>query len=141
VSAGESTAQVPVTDEPAASAIESLLTRLGNIESQRLRDSLAIVLDNDRETKPAFSSSWVLPIPPPQAQLVKSYPIGDAEVRLYRLPDRTESLYFVAPFEYSLDSRQLKLLCKAREELRALNPGKVELRTPQEARMYAVQVG
>jgi flagellar protein FlaI len=141
VSAGESTAQVPVTDEPAASAIESLLTRLGNIESQRLRDSLAIVLDNDRETKPAFSSSWVLPIPPPQAQLVKSYPIGDAEVRLYRLPDRTESLYFVAPFEYSLDSRQLKLLCRAREELRALNPGKVELRTPQEARMYAVQVG
>jgi len=122
-------------------AVDGLLSRLNSIESQRLRDALAIVFDNDRETKPAFSASWVLPIPPPQAQLVKQYPIGDADVRLYRLPDKTESLYFVAPYEYNLDSCQLELLSHAREELKSLNPGKVELRSPQEARIYAVHVG
>ena len=128
-------------DERSRPTADDLLTRLKGIEVQRLKETLTITFDNDRETKPAFSSSWVLPTPPPNAQLVRQYPVGDADVRLYRLPDRTESLYFVAPHEYTLDSRQLRLLCQARIELRTLNPGKVELRTPLEARMYAVQVG
>ena len=123
------------------SGAEGLLDRLDKIELDGLAEALGIVFDNDRETKPAFSSSWVSLIPPPQAVLVKQYPIGDADVRLYRLPDRTESLYFVAPHEYGLSTEQLRLLCAARDELRGLNPGKVELRTPQEARMYAEQVG
>src|SRR3989337_2638871 len=52
-----------------------------------------------RRERPRFSASWVIPYPPPDAELATSYRVDGSEVRLYRLPGGTESLYFVAPGE------------------------------------------
>jgi len=124
-----------------AADLELLVSRANSLQCAGLRDALSRIFDDDLETKPAFSSSWVFPLPPPFAEVVKQYAVGDAEVRLCRLPERTESLYFVVPSEYNLPPEHLKLLHIAREELRALSPGRIELRTPQEARTYAARVG
>lgn len=121
--------------------LEPLLTRLSKMRFAGLEDALLSIFDEDRETRPTFSCSWVSPFPPPKAVLVRQYSVADADVRLYRLPGKTESLYFVAPYEYDLPLEHLRLLSLARDDLKAVNPGKIELRTPQEARMYAVQVG
>ena len=130
-----------VHEQSSDTAIEALLTKIDGHEFPTLSDALSKIFEDDQETKPAFSSSWVLPIPPPEARLVRQYMIGDAEVRLYQLLGKTESLYFVSPKEYNLPPEELKLLCFARNQLRSLNPGNIELRTPQEARTYAMQIG
>ena len=81
------------------------------------------------------------PLPPPNALLVRTYRVGDSEVRLYNLPERAESLYFVVPSEYQLPIHHLKLLHLAKEELRRLPPRSVDLRRPREIRAYVAQVG
>jgi len=128
-------------DPDRAPDIGPLLTRLGSMRFTGLESALLSIFDEDRETRPTFSSSWVSPFPPPKAALVRRYSVADADVMLYRLPGKTESLYFVAPYEYGLPPEHLRLLSLSRDDLKAVNPGKIELRTPQEARMYAVQVG
>lgn len=120
---------------------ESLLARIDCMSLPGLEDALSRIFDEDRGTKPAFSSSWVFPFPPPEASLVRRYGIGNGEVGLYRLPEKTESLYFVVPYEYGLPTEHLRLLSIAQDQLKALSPGKIGLGTSQEARMYAIQVG
>ncbi len=110
-------------------------------DAARVAAALARVFQADVETRPTFSASWVSPHPPPDAALVASYKVGDSEVRLFNLPERPESLYFVTPSEYGLPVPHMRLLHLARKELARLPPRSVDLRRPAEIRAYVAQVG
>lgn len=131
----------PATDVDAIGSLSDLLFFLKQYDIDRVSAALAGVFGGDVETRPTFSSSWVAPLPPPDAVLLQTYRVGDSEVRLYDLPERAESLYFVVPSEYVLPIHHLKLIHLAREELRRLPPKSVDLRRPTEIRAYVAQAG
>lgn len=81
------------------------------------------------------------PTPPPGADLAHAYAVGGSEVRLYRVPGRTESLYFVAPWEYALPPEHVRLVHLAREKVRASPPGRVRLDRPEDVRAYVSRLG
>jgi len=103
--------------------------------ADRLRDALA----SDRRERPRFSASWVIPHPPPEAELATSYRVDGSEVRLYRIPGGTESLYFVAPGEYALPTPHVRLVHLAREELARTTPPRVRLDRVEDVRQYAAR--
>jgi len=102
--------------------------------------ALARLFEVDVEARPTFSASWVAPVPPRGATLVETYRVGDSEVRLYELPEAA-ALYFVVPSEYQLPIHHLKLIHLAREQLRRMPPGFVDLRKPGEIRAYIAKIG
>ncbi len=95
----------------------------------------------DCRERPRFSSSWVTPMPPADAILSRAYRIDGSEVRLYRLPGGTESLYFVAPGEYAMPTAHVRLLHIAREELSRSVPNQLPLDRTEEVRSYVVRFG
>ena len=131
----------PATDVDGIASLTDLLSFLRQYDIERVAAALAGVFEGDVETRPTFSSSWVAPLPPPDAVLLQTYRVADSEVRLYDLPERAESLYFVVPSEYVLPIHHLKLIHLAREELRRLPPRSLDLRRPAEIRAYVAQVG
>ncbi len=144
MSVARSRAPVPAPKAPETDGIRSLadlVVHLDRLDAKAVSEALARVFEGDVETRPTFSSSWVAPLPPPDAQLVETYRVADSEVRLYNLAERAESLYFVVPSEYQLPLHHLKLLHLAREELRRLPPRSVDLRSPSQVRAYVEQVG
>jgi type IV secretory pathway ATPase VirB11/archaellum biosynthesis ATPase len=96
-------------------------------------------LASDYRERPRFSASWVIPQPPADAILIRAYPVGGSEVRLYRLPDGTESLYFVAPGEYTMPAAHVRLVHLAREQLKGSVPDRVHLDRPDEVREYVTR--
>ncbi|HTD80640.1 MAG TPA: type II/IV secretion system ATPase subunit, partial [Thermoplasmata archaeon] len=122
-------------------SLPDLIAHLHRFDARAVSGALDRVFEADVETRPTFSSSWVAPLPPTNAQLIETYGVGDSEVRLYNLFEKAESLYFVVPSEYQLPLHHLKLLHLAREELRRPPPRSVDLRDPMEVRTYIEQVG
>ena len=103
-------------------SLRELLVALRQMDTRMVSRAVDRVFESDVETRPTFSSSWVAPLPPPEAVLIHTYRVGDSEVRLYNLTERAESLYFVVPSEYQLPIHHLKLLHLARDEIRRLAP-------------------
>src|SRR2546427_11122433 len=87
--------------------------------------NLLVALGRDYRERPRFSSSWVMPVPPPNAELVQAYVVDGSAVRLYRIPGGTEALYFVAPVEHALPSAHVRLVHLARDELGRAPPRRV----------------
>lgn len=106
-----------------------------------IEESLRVIFDSDREDRPTFSASWVLPAVPNDAVLVSHYPVGESEVRLYSLPGRTESLYYVVPTEFNMPTHHMKLLHLAKEELRNFPPTRLIHGRLEEVRGYMIRMG
>ena len=84
--------------------------------------------------KPHFSTSRILIDAPTEAKLVDAYSLGDSEVRLYRLPNKLQHLYFLIPPEYKLRSEQVTLLNRARELLLERGMEKLDLSDAKHSR-------
>ena len=135
----ERAAEPPRPRDPVT--LSDLLVMLDNLDAEAVSRAMDRIFSSDVDTRPTFSSSWVSPLPPQGAELVKTYRVADSEVRLYNLRERAESMYFVVPSEYQLPVHQLKLIHLAREELGRLPPRSADLRRPADIRAYVAQVG
>ncbi|HKZ63710.1 MAG TPA: type II/IV secretion system ATPase subunit [Thermoplasmata archaeon] len=111
--------------------LEPEIARLSDGWPERLLRAL-----RDHRERPRFSASWVSLQPPPEASLVREYPVNGSAVRLYRIPGGTESLYFVAPGEYALPSPHVRLVHLAKEAIQRATPGRVRLDRPEDVREY-----
>lgn len=67
--------------------------------------------------RPCFLTSRLKMEPPADGELVDSYAIESGEVRIYRLPDQLQNLYFFIPPEYRLTHDQVRLLQYAQQEI------------------------
>ncbi|MGQ9787729.1 MAG: ATPase, T2SS/T4P/T4SS family [Candidatus Hadarchaeaceae archaeon] len=65
--------------------------------------------------KPCFLTSRVKMEPPTGCELIDSYEIESGEVKIYRLPDQLQNLYFFIPPEYRLTHDKIKILQYARQ--------------------------
>ena len=75
--------------------------------------------------KPRFSTSRIAMEPPAGAKLVDAYNLEGSEVRIYRLPNGLQHLYFLILPEYKFPPEHLTLLNRARELL--LNRGSEDM--------------
>lgn len=66
-------------------------------------------------SKPSFSYSQ-LSLDPPQGKLVDGYQVGNAEVRIYQLPN-LGYFYFLIPPEFSLSAEKASLLAEVKQSL------------------------
>ncbi|MEM2890473.1 MAG: type II/IV secretion system ATPase subunit, partial [Candidatus Hadarchaeum sp.] len=67
--------------------------------------------------RPCFLTTRLKMEPPAGGELVDSYEIESGEVRIYRLPDQLQNLYFFIPPEYRLTHDQVKLLQHAQQKI------------------------
>lgn len=67
--------------------------------------------------RPCFLTSRLQMEPPIGCELIDSYEIESGEVKIYRLPDQLQNLYFFIPPEYRLTHDQMKILQHAQQEI------------------------
>jgi len=91
--------------------------------------------------KPHFSTSRILVEAPGEAQLVDAYDLGDSEVRIYRLPNKLQHLYFLIPPEYKLQPEHVTLINRARELLLERGLEKLDLADPKRSRERVERLG
>lgn len=104
-----------------------------------LRKALARALERSQRIRPGFSQSWVTPSPPDDAEPILEYSVGESRVVIYRLPNDTELLYQLVPFEYSLQPGHIRLIDEAREELLETVPELTHFNRPEQARSYVAR--
>ncbi|HEV8594034.1 MAG TPA: hypothetical protein VGR51_00695, partial [Thermoplasmata archaeon] len=117
----------------------SLVTEVARLVETEWPARIRRGIAEDARERPRFSASWVIPRPPREAVLARTYRVGASEVRLYRIPGGTESLYFVAPREYAMPPDHMRLVHLAREELRRSPPDRVRLDRPADVREYVTR--
>ncbi len=97
--------------EPAVAALSgSALLRGG-----RGRDGYAEMLQP--LVRPCFLSSRLKMEPPAGCELIDSYQVEGTELKIYRLAEQLQNLYFLVPPEYRLSHDQVQLLQRARQQI------------------------
>jgi len=90
----------------------------------------------EAEIKPGFVSSRVVYQTPEDIELLDSYEVEDAKVKIYDNPEKIENLYYIQPPEYDLPPDEYFLLSKTREQVAGYRPEEVSFSEPGEARKY-----
>ena len=106
-----------------------------------LRKALARILERNHRIRPGFSQSWVTPAPPDDSERILEYMVGDSSVAVFRLPNETELLYHLVPFEYSLPAEHIRLIDDARQRMLETVPLLRQFRRPEQARSYVSREG
>lgn len=84
---------------------------------------------------PFFSAARLESRPPAEAEFIKEYETGGANIKLYNIPSTGEGYYFISPPEYKLqyNINKLKVLREAYDELLEEAPKIIESRDAQHA--------
>lgn len=88
---------------------------VGTLKNGQNRDGYAKLLSP--LIRPCFLTSRVSIEPPSEAELVDAYKLEGGEVRIYRLSNELQHLYFLIPLEYRLSPEHVVLLHRARRAL------------------------
>ena len=108
---------------------------------RNLPRAMARILERSQRIRPGFSQSWVTPAPPDDSEPVMEYSVGDSRVVVHRLPNETELLYHLVPFEYSLAAGHIRLIDDARRRMMEAVPELRQFRRPEQARSYVRREG
>ncbi len=91
--------------------------------------------------RPNFMYTRYISIPPPNAELLERYRMGDTDVEIYNIPGRTRMLYHIIPPEFKLSEEEYTLLDTARRYLGRHELREVELAEPQRVRENLYRIG
>jgi len=98
--------------------LEPILSSLASstlLKEGRGRGGYAVMLQP--LVRPCFLSSRLKMEPPPGCELVDSYAVDEIDLKVYRLADQLQNLYFLAPPEYRLSHDEILLLQFARRQI------------------------
>jgi type IV secretory pathway ATPase VirB11/archaellum biosynthesis ATPase len=109
------------------------------LDPKTIRRGIDRTFKKDQRIRPGFSSSWVIPTPPYDAKLIKQYVVSGSRVGIYLLPNQTEDLYHVYPYEYTLPEPHMELLDLVRADLAEHYPATVQISQPEQARDYVLK--
>ncbi len=112
--------------------LKLLIKEMGEIP--RTREPYHSVFE--AEIKPGFVSSRVFHRTPEEVELLDSYEVEDASVKIYRNPEKIENLYYIQPPEYDLPPDEYFLLSKTREQVAGYRPEEISFSEPGEAKKY-----
>lgn len=90
----------------------------------------------EAEIKPSFIGARLLFTEAEELELLDEYTVEKSNVQIFRHPNQTQNLYFVAPPEYSLSPEKYFVLTKAKEIVAGYKPGKASLSTVARTREY-----
>ncbi|MEM2868832.1 MAG: type II/IV secretion system ATPase subunit [Thermoplasmata archaeon] len=106
-----------------------------------VRRALVRAIEQSQRIRPGFSGSWVTPSPPEESELLFDYSVGMSRVRILQMPNETECLYHISPYEYSLPAAHIGLIDGARRELMASVPPLSRFSRAEQARAYIEREG
>ena len=130
----------PSTSSDAARRLAAAIYRLRDRDVKPLAAGVERIFDRHRKVRPGFSSSWVIPRPPDDADVIVEYEVEGIRVRIYDVPGDMDNLYFFVPPEYRFPLPILKLLDEAKKELTEHRPRGLEVERPEDVRKYVEQV-
>ncbi|MBI2172906.1 MAG: type II/IV secretion system ATPase subunit [Candidatus Aenigmarchaeota archaeon] len=91
--------------------------------------------------RPNFIYTRYVSLPPPDAELLERYRMGDTDVEIYRVKGKLRNLYHVIPPEFRLDENEYTLLDTARRYLGRHEPVEGELSRPENVRENLYRIG
>ena len=91
--------------------------------------------------RPNFIYTRYVSLPPPDAELLERYRMGDTDVEIYRIKGKLRNLYHVIPPEFRLDENEYTLLDTARRYLGRHEPVEGELSKPENVRENLYRIG
>ncbi len=91
--------------------------------------------------RPNFMYTRYISIPPPSAELLERYKIGDTDIEIYFMPGKTRKLYHIIPPEFKLSEDEYTLMDTARRYLGRHELREVELAEPQRVRENLFRIG
>ncbi len=91
--------------------------RIADTDSSRMVEGLRRIIKKAEHIRPSFSHTWLKPDPPVHAELVDEYEIKNTEVKLFRLNDETEDLYYIFPKEYEIDEERARFISEIEESI------------------------
>ena len=91
--------------------------------------------------RPNFIYTRYVSLPPPDAELLERYNMGDTEVEIYRVPGNLRNLYHIIPPEFRLDENEYTMLDSARRYLGRHEPVEGELSRPEMIRENLYRIG
>jgi len=145
VSRTEATVGIPPSpskaEAEASSRLLAAMHRFARLDLDPLQKGIERIFDLHRKVRPAFSSSWVIPRPPEDGELITQYDVDGTAVRLFSIPGEMDNLYFFVPDEYRLSIPHLRLLDEAKKELINHRPSGLDIERPEDVRRYVEQLG
>ncbi len=114
------------------SELKLLLKGMGEIP--RTREPYRSLFE--AEIKPGFVSSRVFFHTPAEIELIDSYEVEDAKVKIYEHPEKIEKLYYIYPPEYDLEPDEYFVMSKTREQVAEYRPEGISFKEPGEAQRY-----
>ncbi|UCF08836.1 MAG: type II/IV secretion system ATPase subunit [Thermoplasmata archaeon] len=121
--------------------VPEILTSLEEMDFAAIKRGLNRIFTRNQKLRPGFSASWVSVNVPDDAKLVKEYNVTDTTVKLWNVPEKTETLYQIMPSEYELKKDHVKLVHFARAEISEHFPEHIQLNKPEQARSYVLDLG
>ncbi len=91
--------------------------------------------------RPNFIYTRYISLPPPDAELLERYRMGDTDVEIYKIKGKLRNLYHVIPPEFRLDENEYTLLDTARRYLGRHEPVEGELSKPENVRENLYRIG
>ncbi|MBI4018457.1 MAG: type II/IV secretion system ATPase subunit, partial [Candidatus Aenigmarchaeota archaeon] len=91
--------------------------------------------------RPNFMYTHYMTLPPPNAELVERYAVGDSIAEIYQLRGRTRKLYHLIPPEFRLAEEEYTLLDNARRYIGKHEPREIELQEPHRLRENLYRIG
>lgn len=91
--------------------------------------------------RPNFMYTRYISIPPPNAELIERYKLGETDVEIYHIQGKTRKLYHIIPPEFKLSEEEYTLLDTARRYLGRHELREVELAEPQRVRENLYRIG
>lgn len=85
-------------------------------------------------TRPTFMYTRFTITPPPGAELLERYMLGESQVEIFRLPGSVRKLYHITPPEFRLHDEEYAVLDQARRMLGRHEPSEAEIAEPQRFR-------
>lgn len=126
-------------------SLSSIWTKLENLERvispQQIQKGLLQISQKNSSIRPGFASSWVMPHPPTNAEMIKQYKVEDATISLYLLPGGVEAVYHITPKDYAIPEMHMRLIEMTRNELISHYPHSMELSQPERAKEYVKKFG
>ncbi|MCX6815664.1 MAG: ATPase, T2SS/T4P/T4SS family [Candidatus Aenigmarchaeota archaeon] len=93
--------------------------------------------------RPNFIYTKYVSLPPPRAELLEHYTIGDEDIdiEIYQVPGQVRKIYHIIPPEFKLNEIEYALLDSARRYLGSHEPRETELAEPEQIRENLYRIG
>ncbi|MBI4176722.1 MAG: type II/IV secretion system ATPase subunit [Candidatus Aenigmarchaeota archaeon] len=91
--------------------------------------------------RPNFIYTKYISLPPPRAELIERYKVGEMDVEIYQVPGKVRKIYHIIPPEFRLNEMEYTMLDTARRYLGRHEPRDTELSEPERIRENLFRIG